>query len=416
MLGTTDKDTYLTKLKDGGRFAIYAFGIHLAATFTIGCSGLIVGSPLLTFSLAMLISNPIVWILMGVALAATYKFAIEPLFCWVKGYVSGKGADQDKDSGVGKEFSEDLQTLVHQTNRENYTYWLQQHDIAHIARVRYGYSESSEGDTLFCIPGDVNSLNSKLKEYKNEVAQRNPRKIFTSIANLGGNHWVTLIVTYNQADRQFKAYYCDSFGKKLPNKVEGQIKDYINLANEITEECVKPLDDKVDRLIRERGIDPDNLSLKEKKDDLEKTLNDARKYRNKLVSRQIDTNYIVGVLQETLEIEDDGNMRSSEAKQQDDGCNCGVFALENAHKITQMLNEGKSFDEIDKELSEYKFDLNKKRKGFAEALMNDGKWKEDLENGFSIPSQEHKHLLLQKCRMLGLVTLYSCCLAPCPFK
>ncbi|MDG7053662.1 MAG: C48 family peptidase, partial [Wolbachia endosymbiont of Alcedoecus sp.] len=68
-------------------------------------------------------------------------------------------------------------------------------------------------------------------------------------------------------------------------------------------------------------------------------------------------------------------------KQQNDGCNCGVFALENASKITQMLSEGKSFDEIDKELSEYKFDLNKKRKEFAEALMNDEKWKEDLETG-----------------------------------
>jgi hypothetical protein len=60
MLGTTEKDTYLTKFKAGGRFAIYAFGIHLAATFTIGCLGLIVGSPLLTFPLAMLISRPVV--------------------------------------------------------------------------------------------------------------------------------------------------------------------------------------------------------------------------------------------------------------------------------------------------------------------------------------------------------------------
>ncbi|MGL9761494.1 MAG: hypothetical protein ACR5LB_04745 [Wolbachia sp.] len=42
MLGTTEKDTYLTKLKDGGRFAIHAFGIHLAAIFTIGCLRLIV--------------------------------------------------------------------------------------------------------------------------------------------------------------------------------------------------------------------------------------------------------------------------------------------------------------------------------------------------------------------------------------
>ncbi|MDG7053693.1 MAG: hypothetical protein LKM45_07625, partial [Wolbachia endosymbiont of Alcedoecus sp.] len=186
MLGTTEKGTYFTELGAIGRFAIYA-GIYLAATLTIGCLGLIIGSPLLTFPLAMLISNPIVWILMGVALAVTYKLAIEPLFCWVKGYVSGKGADQDGNSGIvpGNEPSsknssrrssldsglghENLDTLVHQTNRENYTYWLQQHDIAHIARVKYGYSEDSADGVFFCIPGNLETLNERLMEYKNRV-------------------------------------------------------------------------------------------------------------------------------------------------------------------------------------------------------------------------------------------------------
>jgi hypothetical protein len=32
MLGTTEKSIYFTKLKAGGRFAIYAFGIYLADT------------------------------------------------------------------------------------------------------------------------------------------------------------------------------------------------------------------------------------------------------------------------------------------------------------------------------------------------------------------------------------------------
>ncbi|NSM56197.1 hypothetical protein HET73_00600 [Wolbachia endosymbiont of Atemnus politus] len=98
MLDTTEKGTYFTKLKDGGRFAIYAFGIHLAATFTIGCLGLIVGSPLLTFPLAMLISHPIVWVLMGVVLTAAYEMAVKPLFRLVKGYVNGKGASKEEKS------------------------------------------------------------------------------------------------------------------------------------------------------------------------------------------------------------------------------------------------------------------------------------------------------------------------------
>lgn len=404
------------------------------------------GSFLLTLPLAILISNPIVWILMGIVLTATYKMVIEPLFYLVKDYVDEKGTvkeekspkeqkftrsksldsgldtisrqtnDSDKrvrrnsyspstDSGIvpgsepassknsrrnsnasgdsglgGKEFHEDLQTLMHQTNRENYYYWLQEHDISHIARAIYNYSENSSGNVLFCIPGNVSTLNSKLQEYK--IEQGNTKKIFASIINLRGNHWVTLIVTCN-GNRQFRAYYCDSFGNKLPNEVEGKVKDDISLANEIAKKCLVPLSNEVGSLIRERENNPDNASLKEKKDDVEKTLGHAREDRNKLVSKPIDTSYIVGILQETLEIGND-SIKSSAVDQQKDGCNCGVFALENAHRITEMLNEDKSFDEIDRELSKYKpkpEELQEKRREFAKALMEDEEWKESIAEG-----------------------------------
>ncbi|QWE33809.1 MULTISPECIES: hypothetical protein [unclassified Wolbachia] len=432
---TFKESTHFTKLKASGRFAVYAFCIYLATTFTIGCLGLIMGSFLLTLPFAMLISNPIVWILMGIVLTATYKMIIEPLFYLVKDYVDGKGVSEGKesdakidellkspkqeqavnnqgnpktpdgDSGIvpgsepassnnsrrnsnasgdsglgGKEFHEDLQTLMHQTNRENYYYWLQEHDISHIARAVYNYSENSSGNVLFCIPGDVSTLNSKLKEYK--IEQGNTKKIFASIINLGGNHWVTLIVTCN-GNRQFRAYYCDSFGNKLPNEVEGKVKDDISLANEIAEKCLLPLSNEVGSLIRERENNPDNASLKEKKDDVEKTLGHAREDRNKLVSKPIDTSYIVGILQETLEIGND-SIKSPAVDQQKDGCNCGVFALENAHRITEMLNEDKSFDEIDRELSKHKprpGQLHEKRREFAKALMEDEEWKESIAEG-----------------------------------
>ncbi|MDR0288831.1 MAG: hypothetical protein LBH78_02145 [Rickettsiales bacterium] len=386
MLGTTEKGTYLTKLKAGGRFAIYAFGIYLAATFTIGCLGLIIGSPLLTFPLAMLISNPIVWILMGVALAVTYKLAIEPLFYLVKGYVSGKGAGQDKDSGVGSEFSsegsssrrssldsgldgefhENLDTLVHQTNRENYAYWLQQHDIAHIARVKYGYSEDSADGVFFCIPGNLETLNERLREYKNKAERENSKRIFTSVINLGGNHWVTLVVAYNLGSKQFRACYCDSFSADLPSP--GSQRKKIEHASEI-KGLIPPL--------TEQSRELNAQGREEMSKDVQKTAQTCRDKKNELVNVPIDTDSIVSALEAVLEIEN-CNIRSSKTKQQSDGHNCGIFALENAHKITQMLSEGKSFDEIDKELSEYKFDLNEKRKEFAEALMNDEKWKEDL--------------------------------------
>ncbi len=440
------ESTHYTKLKAGGRVAIYALGIYLAATVTIGCLGLIIGSTFLTLPLAMLIFHSVAWILMGIVLTVTYKMVVEPLFHLVKGYVDEKGTvkeekspkeqkftrsksldsgldtisrqtnDSDKrvrrnsyspstDSGIvpgsepassnnsrrnsnasgdsglgGKEFHEDLQTLMHQTNRENYYYWLQEHDISHIARAVYNYSENSSGNVLFCIPGDVSTLNSKLKEYK--IEQGNTKKIFASIINLGGNHWVTLIVTCN-GNRQLRAYYCDSFGNKLPNEIEGKVKDDISLANEIAEKCLVPLSNEVGSLIRERENNPDNASLKEKKDDVEKTLGHTREDRNKLVSKPIDTSYIVGILQKTLEIGND-SIKSSAVDQQEDGCNCGVFALENAHRITEMLNEDKSFDEIDRELSKYKprpGQLHEKRREFAKALMEDEEWKESIAEG-----------------------------------
>ncbi|QUI60748.1 hypothetical protein JKF54_02190 [Wolbachia endosymbiont of Spodoptera picta] len=444
------ESTHFTKLKASGRFAVYAFCIYLATTFTIGCLGLIMGSFLLTLPLAMLISNPIAWILMGIVFAATYKMVIEPLFYLVKGYVDEKGTvkeekspkeqkltrsksldsgldtisrqtnDSDKrvrrnsyspstDSGIapgsepassnnsrrnsnasgdsglgGKEFHGDLQTLMHQTNLKKYDYLLRQHDIAHIARVKYGYSESSTNNVFFSIPGDVNSLNERLKEYKNEVKRENSKKTFTAVVNIGNYHWVTLVGTYESTNKQFRAYYCDSFGTQLPNKIDGTIKDNISLANEITAECVEPLDNEIGDLIREKENNPDNVILKEKKDDVQETLNCARKHKNKLVSKQIDGNYIVSILQETLEIGNDDNIRSSPTKQQKDGCNCGVFALENAHRITQMFNEDKSFDEIDRELSKYKpssEQLQKKRREFTKALMEDEEWKEAIAEG-----------------------------------
>ncbi|RDD35051.1 hypothetical protein Wcon_00823 [Wolbachia endosymbiont of Cylisticus convexus] len=286
------ESTHFTKLKDGGRFAIYAFGIYLAATFTVGCLGLIIGSTLLTLPLAMLIFHPVAWILMGIVLTAIYKMVVEPLFHWVKGYVDGKGASKEKesntkidelskspeqeqavnnqgnpktpdaDSGIipgsepvssnnsrrnsnasgdsglgGKEFHEDLQTLMHQTNLKKYDYLLQQHDVAHIARVRYGYLEVSTNDVFFSIPGDVNSLNERLKEYKSRVERENLKRTFTAVVNIGNYHWVTLVVIYEPTNKQFRAYYCDSFGTQLPNKVDGTVKDNITLANDYCGMC-----------------------------------------------------------------------------------------------------------------------------------------------------------------------------------
>ncbi len=95
-----------------------------------------------------------------------------------------------------------------------------------------------------------------------------------------------------------------------------------------------------------------------------------RNKKNKLVNIPINTNSIVSALEEILKIESNDIVNSS-IKQQNDSCNCGIFAWENDHKITQKLSEGKPLDEIDKELSKYRFNLNKKRREFTEALIKD---------------------------------------------
>ncbi|MDR2832001.1 MAG: hypothetical protein LBV62_03770 [Rickettsiales bacterium] len=348
MLGTTEKynqfkeSTYFA----GGKFVIYSLGIYLVATFTVGCLGLIIGSPLLTLPLAMLISHPVVWILMGVVLTVTYKMAIEPLFYLAKSYINGNRKNQktpDGDSGIvpgsengsdsssrdssrrnsdasgdsslgGKEFHENLETLVHQTNRGKYDHLLTNSDIEHIARVVYRYlqSEHSDNNIYFLAPGYSNGMSKftekYLQDYRDKLKQNNTL-IFTSVFHINGNHWTALVIKPDAGDKKFRAYYCDSFGNQLQNNVLNIVK------GELSKE--------------EWSLD----------------------------------------------------IASSKVKQQSDGHNCGIFALENAHRITQMLNEGKSFDEIDKELLEYKFDLNEKRREFAEALINDEKWKEDLKNG-----------------------------------
>ncbi|QOD37915.1 Ulp1 family isopeptidase [Candidatus Wolbachia massiliensis] len=306
MLDNTEKSTYFTKLKAHGRFAIYAFSAYLAFTFTVGYLGWVIGSPLLTLPLAMLISRPMIWIAIGIVLAVVYKVAVEPLFYSVRGYFS------EKEAPGG--FCEDLQTLAHQTGRGNYAYWLTNSDIEHVARVVYGYSQNghSNNNVYFLAPGYSNGMSKFtekcIQDYREQLKQNNAL-IFTSVFHINGNHWTTLVIKPDTGGKKFKAYYCDSFGNQLPDNV---------------------------------------------------------------------LNIVKGELQKegwTLDI------RSSKTKQQGDAWNCGIFALENAHKITQMFNEGKSFDKIDKELSEYKFDLNEKRREFAEALMNDQEWKKDLESG-----------------------------------
>lgn len=337
MLGITKNNQKESTYFAGEEFVIYATCVCLAATFAAGCLGAVIGSPLLTFPLAMLISNPVIWVLMGIILTVAYKMVVEPLFYLAKNYINGKRASKgekseekdtelqdlqgktpekqarpktpDRDSGViTSEIAIDNNSFLHQTEKEkNYNYKLTTTDIRDIVKSKYGWiahknkkglKDTSEG-VIFACPDSTSSLEQELKEYKNKVEREGSDLVFTSILNLNGNHWVTLGVSYDEKSKKFRACYCDSFGEPLPEEVSS-------------------------------------------------------------------------ALQKTLGI-DNSSIRNSKAKQQDDKYNCEIFALENAKKITDMLKAGKSFDEIDDQL---KYELSseqliEKRKEFAKALKKD---------------------------------------------
>lgn len=337
MLGITEK---YNKFKEstyfaGGKFVIYDACVCLVATFAVGYLGLIIGFPLLTFPLAMLIFHPVIWIIMGVVLTAAYKMVVEPLFHLAKNYINGKRASKgekseekdtelqdlqgktpenqekpktpDRDSGIF-DCKENKDSFVYKTNKkEDYKFWLSNFDIAEIAKSYYGWMpyrkkghrEVSKGVFFSCLDNLTSFLGNRLQEYKDKVKGDN-NLVLTSILNLNNNHWVTLVISHDEKSKKFRAYYCDSFGNALPNEISS-------------------------------------------------------------------------VLQKTLGI-DNSCVGNSKAKQQDDKYNCGIFALENAHKITQMFKEDKSFNEINTELSKYKPNseqLKEKRREFAEALKKD---------------------------------------------
>ncbi|WP_341810071.1 Ulp1 family isopeptidase [Wolbachia endosymbiont (group A) of Apotomis capreana] len=334
MLGITKNNQKESTDFAGEEFIIYATCVCLAATFAAGCLGAVIGSPLLTFPLAMLISHPVIWIIMGVVLTVAYKMVVEPLFYLAKNYINGKRASKgekseekdtelqdlqgktpekqarpktpDRDSGIF-DCKENKDSFVYKTNKkEDYKFWLSNFDIAEIAKSYYGWMpyrkkghrEFSKGVFFSCLDNLTSFLGNRLQEYKDKVKGDN-NLVLSSILNLNNNHWVTLVISHDEKSKKFRAYYCDSFGEPLPEEVSS-------------------------------------------------------------------------ALQKTLGI-DNSSIRNSKAKQQDDKYNCGIFALENAKKITDMLKAGKSFDEIDDQL---KYELSseqliEKRKEFAKALKKD---------------------------------------------
>ncbi|WP_265039233.1 ankyrin repeat domain-containing protein [Wolbachia endosymbiont (group A) of Yponomeuta plumbellus] len=111
---------------------------------------------------------------------------------------------------------ENLRTLESATAEKDYHYWLQQHDIADIARIKYDYGIDG-ADTLFEIVGSPEHIVNQLQQFQNSVTTRGERRPLTLIVNLDNNHWVTLVVSHQNG--QYNGYYVDSLGNNVPDNI-----------------------------------------------------------------------------------------------------------------------------------------------------------------------------------------------------
>ncbi|WP_341819004.1 hypothetical protein [Wolbachia endosymbiont (group B) of Phasia obesa] len=256
------ESTHFTKLKASGRFAVYAFCIYLATTFTIGCLGLIMGSFLLTLPLAMLISNPIAWILMGIVLAATYKMVIEPLFYLVKGYVDEKGTVKEEKSPKEQKFTRSksldsgLDTISRQTNDSDQRVRRNSYSPSTDSGVSMGsieseqpkqtkivrYNTTVDGNCFFhAVFGDSSS-----GQYKAERAQ-------------------DMRMEWNKFLSQFKSLGDSSMPTPLKEQLEKVFNMFLNKPGDLTGKS-----DKIRKLVEQM-----NKEIKNAEDNVEKLVSKA---------------------------------------------------------------------------------------------------------------------------------------------
>ncbi|BET30101.1 hypothetical protein wCauBTS_07080 [Wolbachia pipientis] len=117
---------------------------------------------------------------------------------------------------------EELPTLESATAENDYHYWLQQHDIADVARVQYDYRIDGT-DESFEVVGSVNHIASQLEKFQSKVTTDDKRKPLTLIVNLDNNHWVTLVVSHQNG--QYNGYYADSLGNNAPDNIRQVLQD-----------------------------------------------------------------------------------------------------------------------------------------------------------------------------------------------
>ncbi|WP_423348852.1 cytoplasmic incompatibility factor CifB [Wolbachia sp. wLmal] len=128
----------------------------------------------------------------------------------------------------------DILTLDFATDNRYYHYWLQERDIRSAARTTlYNLQPDPHNNVLFAtLP--IGWVNDHLQRLQNDInnreMQNNEILISNLIVNIGGIHWTTLTIVYQ--NENYYCYYANSAGGGIPNDVRLALEDGgINNAN-----------------------------------------------------------------------------------------------------------------------------------------------------------------------------------------
>ncbi|WP_250296252.1 Ulp1 family isopeptidase [Wolbachia endosymbiont of Oedothorax gibbosus] len=304
------------------------------------------------FPFALLAFNPIAWAMLGVAfivLSGAAMSIASPLFHWAVDE-GKKQPESELNKNVEVEspssllsnidvsknklfYSKEYDTLVHNTNNGNYTRWLTSYEIPDIAKAVYGY------DVELNFENDVELLNPSYSIVFDVIHPNIEPTSHENIEFAIGGHC-----------KRYQEEVKEEGGPRIMTLILNLSSHFVTLVT---------------------AYDKENGNF--------------RAYYCNSFGSTLQSE-ISNFLKQELGLKEE-NIRSCKVRQQNNDYDCGIYALENANRITDMMKAGKSFDEIDKELAEYVYKdqeqeetrLQGKRKEFAEALMKSVADKSDSE-------------------------------------
>ncbi len=213
---------------------------------------------------------------------------------------------------LDEDFEKNLTGNDYQLCLKNYT-------ISDIAKHIYGWTESS--NIIFGVEG-CGRLLGKLEEFK-----KNKDKTLIYIINKDGNHWVTLVAIHNNRQGDI-FFYADSHGENIDRCLVNGLSRGNTGSNTQNKASYG-------NKVNQYSVDRSSQSIKENSDDVifvEETA-PLKQDGNDNIRMSLD-----GFLESKGYLKN--NIHSVSCKQHGDGYNCGVFALENAKAILNVVGNG----------------------------------------------------------------------------